>query len=284
MIIIGRIDDRMNCVLYRTSLKRKWNPPGPIVKGHGTERLSRSPPNPNPSHASIHQGSFSEHGPYAGVPMESDDDALYKGDLSSSMNDSLLREINALEEQAASGGALSDRVATTGTVEEQNVVTENNSQELFGDDDDAELFEAVEKANFATTEEVTTKSLPVGGSTSSNQQTNLQEQPKNSAKINRKRRSEDGHTVNGTKKKKTGPLKPKKKKKGNFKLAFTNRKAIKQLANSASNELSKEDLSCLSNEEKLQLSSWGLPPAVLNVSFLLSDSGLDIRIPVRSNI
>jgi hypothetical protein len=48
-------------------------------------------------------------------------------------------------------------------------------------------------------------------------------------------------------------------------LAYTNRKAIRILSESGNNELSKEDLSYLTDEEKLLLSSWGLPSSVLNV-------------------
>jgi hypothetical protein len=57
-----------------------------------------------------------------------------------------------------------------------------------------------------------------------------------------------------------------KKTKGKFKVAYTNRKATKVLSESGSNELSKEDLSYLTEEERLLLSSWDLPSTVLAVN------------------
>ena len=56
------------------------------------------------------------------------------------------------------------------------------------------------------------------------------------------------------------------KKNGRFKVAYTNRKTVRILSESGNNELSKEDLSYLTEEEKLLLSSWGLPSTVLAVS------------------
>ncbi|XP_035703456.1 DNA polymerase theta isoform X2 [Folsomia candida] len=60
--------------------------------------------------------------------------------------------------------------------------------------------------------------------------------------------------------------KSKKKKKAKFKVAFTNRKDAKRLSSSGNNELclAKEELSCMSEEEKLLLTSWGLPPSVVH--------------------
>ncbi len=59
----------------------------------------------------------------------------------------------------------------------------------------------------------------------------------------------------------------KNKKKGKFKSAYTNRKAVKEMVNSATDELSLQlqDLSFMSTEKKLKLSSWGLPNSILNV-------------------
>lgn len=85
-----------------------------------------------------------------------------------------------------------------------------------------------------------------------------------SSKFNKNKAMDD----KSTKERRAGGGKTRKGKKrapGKFKLAFTNRKTVRDLANSASNELSKEDLSCLTDEEKLQLSSWGLPASILNV-------------------
>lgn len=69
-----------------------------------------------------------------------------------------------------------------------------------------------------------------------------------------------------------GPTKRKKKKKkasgkenGKFKMAYTNRRVTRQMSRSATNELSKGELSVLSDEEKLQLTSWGLPASVIAV-------------------
>lgn len=66
--------------------------------------------------------------------------------------------------------------------------------------------------------------------------------------------------------------KSKKKKKAKFKVAFTNRKDAKRLSSSGNNELclAKEELSCMSEEEKLLLTSWGLPPSVVHVSYMHS--------------
>jgi len=78
------------------------------------------------------------------------------------------------------------------------------------------------------------------------------------------------HTKNGVKKPapkkpKLGP-KTKKRPPGKFRIAYTNRKAIKLLSESGNNELSMDSMSFLTDEEKLFLSSWGLPSQVLAVS------------------
>lgn len=102
----------------------------------------------------------------------------------------------------------------------------------------------------------------------------IQEKSVDAAKEQRPQRGKKRTTTTGGEKKKNMQgkgTKEKKQKKSRFKLAFTNRKAIKELANSASNELSKTDLSFMTTEEKLQLASWGLPPSVLKVcSFVCS--------------
>ncbi|CAG7822735.1 unnamed protein product [Allacma fusca] len=54
------------------------------------------------------------------------------------------------------------------------------------------------------------------------------------------------------------------KKKGKFKVAYTNRKHVQLLSESGTNELSREELSALSEEDKLYLSSWGLPESTLS--------------------
>jgi hypothetical protein len=55
------------------------------------------------------------------------------------------------------------------------------------------------------------------------------------------------------------------KRPGRFRVAYTNRKAIKVLSESGNNELSMDSMSFLTDDEKLLLSSWGLPSPVLSV-------------------
>lgn len=63
-----------------------------------------------------------------------------------------------------------------------------------------------------------------------------------------------------------------KKRPGRFRAAYTNRKAVKLLSESGHNELSTDSLSFLTDDEKLLLSSWGLPSPVLAVSASMNSS------------
>jgi hypothetical protein len=83
------------------------------------------------------------------------------------------------------------------------------------------------------------------------------------AKRSSSRRTKKGSKDNNKKGQKTKD----EKKKSKFKLAYTNRKAAKLL--SVNSELSKDELTGMSEEEKLQLASWGLPQSVLTVRFRL---------------
>ena len=58
----------------------------------------------------------------------------------------------------------------------------------------------------------------------------------------------------------------KKKQRGKFKVAYTNRKNIQLLSESGGNELSREELSGLTDEDKLLITSWGLPDSIVTVS------------------
>ena len=71
--------------------------------------------------------------------------------------------------------------------------------------------------------------------------------------------------ANDKAKKKTAPKK-KAKRKGRFKVAYTNRKNIQLLSESGGNELSREELSGLADEDKLLITSWGLPESIVTVS------------------
>jgi len=71
--------------------------------------------------------------------------------------------------------------------------------------------------------------------------------------------------LNGSKKLKKKKAKSKVNKENKFKMAYTNRRITRQMSRSGHTELSKAEISCLSDEEKLQLTSWGLPASVIAV-------------------
>ncbi|ODN05968.1 DNA polymerase theta [Orchesella cincta] len=195
---------------------------------------------------------------------------LSKNDDLSQGNDSFLLAVDDMEKHS---GGQSEAVAGSSM---------NCSPDIFGDD--AEILEALgDTSNMAATptrtrdHSIISKRL-IAPNPEPQHQPNQDFQMGNGllnvssssskglkgAASTRKRNNSAGDIK---KRKAGGPAggnKKKKKKKGNFKLAFTNRKVIRELANSASNELAVNDLSFMTHEEKLQLSSWGLPTSVLN--------------------
>lgn len=193
-------------------------------------------------------------------------------------NESFLLALDNIEQNGQAEGMSVDPVDT------QTKTDCGNSEDVFGDDDD--ILEAFPNTpENATPKRVPTAAVPpkrlssglkvkpnpagVKPTTSRNDfQTGKQfqelQQAASEQAAKRKRKSSTG----GEKKKTGGKLNKEKKKKkpSKFRTAFTNKKHIREMANSANNELSMQDLSLLSDEEKLKLSSWGLPQAVLNVS------------------
>ncbi|CAL8106804.1 unnamed protein product [Orchesella dallaii] len=204
-----------------------------------------------------------------------DDGLNMKNDLSLG-NDSFLLAVNNIERHSE---------GLDGETGDANATSMNCSTDIFGDDEEV-LGALRDTSNHASTPSrktdlaITSKRLithdpitvpqqnqdfQIASSLLNISSSSSKGRKRSTSTTKRNNSTSAGATVR--KKRKAGgqaAAGKKKKKKGNFKLAFTNRKATRDLANSASNELSVNDLSYMTLEEKLQLSSWGLPTSVLH--------------------